>query len=420
MSAVRTHLTGAAAKIDWLLVVVVVALLNIGLMMVYSSTTFHGLNFRLAEDPNRLFFSQLLWLAIGTVVMVALARTDYHIWRKFSIPIMALVLLVLGYVAVAGQSEFGGKRWLLPNPFGEGGGSVQPSELAKIVVVIYIADWLASKGDRIRSVAMGLIPFAVLVGFVAGLIVLQQHLSSAVLVALTALAMFFIAGGQVWQLLLGGLLGSIPFTYLILASDYRINRITGFLSPLEQQADDKNYQVVQSLIALASGGILPAGPGESRQKFGYIPFAHTDNIFAVLGEELGLIGCLVVLGLFAFLAYRGFRVAMNAPDMFGTLLASGLTCMLLFQALLNVAVVTATAPPTGIPLPFISYGGSSLIVSLASIGLLLSVSRGVAVLQPPDRAEEGTFRSETHDLRRGNRRSRVSRAYRHRVSGLWE
>ena len=311
MSVVRTHLTGATAKIDWLLVVVVVALLNIGLMMVYSSTTFHGVNFRLAEDPNQFFVYQLLWLAIGLVVLVALARIDYHFWRRWSIPIMALVVLVLGYVAVAGQSKLGASRWLLPDVFGVGGGSVQPSELAKIAIVIYIADWLASKGDRIRTVSMGLIPFAVLVGFVAGLIVLQKHLSSSVLVALTALAMFFIAGGQVWQLVLSGLLGSVPFTFLIMEYDYRIDRITGFLSPLEQQVDDKNYQVVQSLIALASGGILPAGPGESRQKFGYIPLAHTDNIFAVLGEELGLIGCLVVLGLFAFLAYRGFRVAMN-------------------------------------------------------------------------------------------------------------
>jgi cell division protein FtsW len=407
------------AKVDWLLVVAVVGLLNIGLMMVYSSTTFHGVNFRLAEDPNRFFFNQLVWLAFGVVGLVALARTDYHRWRRLSIPIMAGVLVVLGVVIVAGQSEFGGKRWILGSLVGGAGGSVQPSELAKIAVVIYIADWLASKGDRIRTVTMGLIPFAVLVGFVTGLIVLQQHLSSAVLIAVTALAMFFIAGGRVWQLMLSGLLGSIPFAYLIIESEYRLNRIMAFLSPLEQQTRD-NYQTIQSLIALASGGILPLGPGESRQKFGYIPFAHTDNIFAVLGEELGLIGCLVVLGLFAFLAYRGFRVAMHAPDMFGTLLASGITCTLIVQALLNVAVVTATAPATGIPLPFISYGGSSLVVSLASIGLLLSVSRGVPGPEPTSRSEEGTLRSETYDLRWGNRRSRLSRTHRRQLADLRE
>lgn len=420
MSAARTHIAGAVAKVDWLLVVAVVALLNIGLMMVYSSTTFHGVNFRLAEDPNRFFVNQLLWLVIGVVMLVVLARIDYHRWRRLSIPIMAGVLVVLGIVVVAGQSEFGGRRWIVGSLLGgEGGGSVQPSELAKIAVVIYIADWLASKGDRIRTVTMGLIPFAVLVGFVAGLIVLQQHLSSAVLVAVTALAMFFIAGGEVWQLVLSGVLAGIPFAYLIIESEYRLNRMVAFLSPLEQQTKD-NYQTIQSLIALASGGILPLGPGESRQKFGYIPFAHTDNIFAVLGEELGLIGCLVVLGLFAFLAYRGFRVAMNAPDMFGTLLASGITCTLIVQALLNVAVVTATAPATGIPLPFISYGGSSLVVSLASVGLLLSVSRGLPAPEPASRSEEGTLRSETHDLRRGNRRSRLSRTYRRQLADLRE
>jgi cell division protein FtsW len=412
MGIQRARPAAAFAKVDWLLVVSVVALLNIGLMMVYSSTTFRGVNFRLDADPNKYFVNQLMWLAVGTVVLVILARVDYHRWRRYSILIMAVVLALLGLVLILGQTKFGGQRWLL-------GGSVQPSELAKIAVVIYIADWLASKGDRIRNVTVGLIPFAVLVGFVAGLIVLQQHLSSAVLITATALAMFFIAGGQIWQLLLSGVLGSVPLVYLVMAADYRVDRITAFLSPLNFDTAD-NYQTIQSLIALASGGLLPLGPGESRQKFGYIPFAHTDNIFAVLGEELGLIGCLVVLGLFAFLAYRGFRVAMNAPDMFGVLLASGVTCTLIIQALVNVAVVTATAPATGIPLPFISYGGSSLVVSLAGIGLLLSVSRGAPAPGMASGAEEGTLTSETHDLRRWNRRPRLSRTHRRKVADLWE
>jgi cell division protein FtsW len=412
MGIQRARPAAAFAKVDWLLVVAVVALLNIGLMMVYSSTTFHGVNFRLDEDPNKYFVSQIMWLAVGTGVLVFLARVDYHRWRRYSILIMAVVLALLGLVLILGQTKFGAQRWLL-------GGSVQPSELAKIAVVIYIADWLASKGDRIRNVTVGLIPFAVLVGFVAGLIVLQQHLSSAVLITATALAMFFIAGGQIWQLLLSGVLGSVPLVYLIIAADYRVDRITAFLSPLNFDTND-NYQTIQSLIALASGGLLPLGPGESRQKFGYIPFAHTDNIFAVLGEELGLIGCLVVLGLFAFLAYRGFRVAMNAPDMFGVLLASGVTCTLIIQALVNVAVVTATAPATGIPLPFISYGGSSLVISLAGIGLLLSVSRGAPAPGTASGAEEGTLTSETHDLRRWNRRPRLSRTHRRKVADLWD
>jgi cell division protein FtsW len=213
-----------------------------------------------------------------------------------------------------------------------------------------------------------------------------------------------------------GVLGGATFTLLVTRSEYRLARVTSFLNPVGDQLGN-NYQVRQILIALGSGGVTGLGLGASRQKFGYIPASHTDGIFAILGEELGLVGCLVVIALFALLAYRGFRVAMAAPDAFGTVLAAGITCSLVFQALINIAVVTATAPFTGIPLPFISFGGSSLVISMTGVGLLLSISRGTL----PEEAElpggqEETVGNARHDFRRWDRRSRVSRPGRRRLA----
>lgn len=404
----RSRQTETAPKYDLLLIIAVAALLIVGLMMVYSATAFWGVNYRPHnQQPTYFFFHQLLWMGLGLMAMIVAARIRYHTWRKLSIPIMVSALILLGAVLVTGDEQFGSRRWAFV------GGSVQPSELVKLAVIIYIADWLSSKGERIHHVTYGLIPFSVLLGFVTGLILLQPDISTAVLIAVTALAMFFIAGGDLWQILVTGVLGSVPLALLISRSDYAMQRIVSFAYPL-QDPYGESYQTIQSLIALASGGVTGMGLGASRQKFGYLPAAHTDHIFAVLGEELGLLGCLVVIALFAFLAYRGFRVAMNAPDLFGAVLAAGVTFNLIFQALINIAVVTATVPITGIPLPFISYGGSSIVVSLAGIGLLLSVSRGIPADEVADRQEEITNR-EAHDLGRGDRRSRVSRPGRRRL-----
>jgi cell division protein FtsW len=377
--------------IDYPLLVIVGALLIVGLMMVYSAT--YVLGYAAYGDSAYFLIRQGVWIVLGLVMMTVLARIEYHRWQQVSILIMAFTLLLLGAVLVVGEDTFGSQRWLF-------NGSIQPSELCKLALVIYIADWLSSKGERIRQISYGLIPFAVLIGLVTGLILLQPDFSTAILVAVTAATMFFLAGGEFWQLLSCGLLGTLTLGLLILQSPYRMQRITAFLqNPLEDSLGT-NYQIREILIALGSGGITGLGLGASRQKFGYIPASHTDGIFAILGEELGLIGCLAVIGLFVALAYRGFKVALEAPDTFGTLLASGLTCSLVLQALLNLAVVTATVPFTGTPLPFISFGGSSLVVSLASIGLLLSVSRGTSPEEPEKRAGD--------DLRRRDRRTRVS------------
>ncbi len=394
-------------KYDYLLIIAVAALLIVGLMMVYSAT--FALGYQLYGQPTYFFIRQILWMALGLIAMIITARIEYHTWRRWSIPMMAGALLLLGLVLAVGSDRFGGQRWLL-------NGSVQPSELTKLAVIMYIADWLSSKGARIRQVTYGLIPFAILLGFVTGLIMLQPDFSTAVLIAATAIAMFFIAGGDMWQMIASGILGGATFTFLITRSEYRLVRITSFLNPMGDQLGG-NYQVRQILIALGSGGITGLGLGASRQKFGYIPASHTDGIFAILGEELGLIGCLMVIALFAFLAYRGFRIALAAPDSFGTVLAAGITCGLIFQALINIAVVSATAPFTGIPLPFISFGGSSLLISMTGVGLLLAISRGTLPeeVEYPQDQEEKVSRA-AHDLRRRDRRSRVPRPGRRRLA----
>jgi cell division protein FtsW len=408
----RSRLVNIAPRYDLLLVVAVVALLIIGLMMVYSATTFASMNHQLDDDPNAYFVRQLMWLGLGLVTMVALARIKYQFWRRFSVLIMAGALVLLGLVLMLRSEQFGAARWLTP------GGSIQPGEFAKLAVIIYVADWLSSKGERIRQVTYGLIPFAVLVGFVDVLIIQQPNFSTAILIAATAIAMFFIAGGEWWQILVSLALGSVPLMLFISQSEHAMKRVMSFLFPLSQQPGG-NYQTIQGLIALASGGVTGVGLGASRQKFGWLPDAHTDGIFAILGEELGLIGCLLVLGLFAFLAYRGFRVAMNAPDLFGAVLASGLTWSLILQALVNIAVVTSIAPTTGVTLPFISYGGSSLVTSLASIGLLLSISRGASSQEVAEPRGE-RLASEAHDLRWRDGGSHISRPRRRRVVDFHE
>jgi cell division protein FtsW len=393
-------------KYDYLLIIAVAALLIAGLMMVYSAT--FALGYQLYGQPTYFFIRQLLWMGVGLLAMIIIARIEYHVWRRWSIPLMAGALLLLGLVLAVGSDRFGGQRWLL-------NGSIQPGEIAKLAVIVYIADWLSSKGERIRQVTYGLVPFAILLGFVTGLIMLQPDFSTAALIATTAIAMFFIAGGDIWQMIASGILGGTTFAVLITRSEYRLARVMSFLDPTGDHLGG-NYQVRQILIALGSGGITGLGLGDSRQKFGYIPASHTDGIFAILGEELGLIGCLVVIGLFAFLAYRGFRVALASPDAFGTVLAAGLTCSLIFQALINIAVVTALVPVTGVPLPFISFGGSSLVVSMMAIGLLLAISRGTLPKEAESpHPEKGPVNRATHDLRRWDRGTRLPRPDHRRV-----
>ncbi|MDM8528443.1 putative lipid II flippase FtsW [Anaerolineales bacterium HSG24] len=382
-------------NMDYFVLITVAALLFFGLMMIYSAT--FALGYQQYNQPTYYFSRQLLWVGIGLLAMVIFANVEYHTWRRFSILIMAGTMSLMLLVLIVGGEYFGAQRWLFR-------GSIQPSELSKLAIIIYLADWLAVKGDKIRQVSYGVLPFGILLSLIAGLIVLQQDLSTAILVSVTALVMFFVAGGDLWQIIAGLSAGTMVFAMLIVSSSYRLARITAFLDPINSDPLGDGYQIRQILIALGSGGVTGLGLGASRQKFGYIPASHTDGIFAILGEELGLLGCLVVIGLFVFLAYRGFQIALAAPDTFGSILAVGITFSLVFQAIVNVGVITALLPFTGIPLPFISFGGSSLVVSMASVGLLLAVSR--RTMPEEEQPTKGKPRA-TH-LGRRNRQTRLS------------
>ena len=421
-------------RADYVLVLTVAALLLIGLMMVYS-TTFDW-SYADTENPFSFFLRQVMWVALGLLIMAVLSRIDYMWWRRLAVPVMGVALALLALVLAFGSVSFGAQRTFL-------NGSIQPSEPAKLAVIIYIAAWLASKGQKVRQITYGLIPFAVLIGLVAGLIVLQPDFGTAVLIVLTAGAMFFIAGADLLQVGLGCLVSGGTLYLLIINSPHAAERLNNFMQTWSDSGSI-SYHVHQALVALGSGGLFGRGLGASYQKFGYLPAPHTDSIFAVLGEELGLAGCLVVVALFALLAQRGFKIALAARDPFGAVLASGLTCWLVFQALINVAVMTGMIPFTGIPLPFLSMGGSAMVSSLSAVGLLLGVSRGsqaaVTTRKPPQPVTassqireagfsygvplpgkrspglwEGSARDGEHRragvvLRRRNRRPRVSRA----------
>lgn len=372
---------------DTILATTVAGLLVVGLVMVYTTT--YVLDY---DHPTAYLFKQLMWTGIGLAVLVVMLRVDYRFWQQWSVPILGFTLGLLVLVLVFGREVGGGQRWFL-------GGSIQPSEIAKVAMVIYIADWLSSKGQRIRHVTYGLVPFAILIGVITGLILFQPNFSTACLIAMTAFAMFFVAGADLKQLAFSTAVGGMAIVALIMLAPYRLNRVKVFLDPFSDEAGF-GFQAVKVIRALQSGGIAGVGLGQSSAKFGPVFVWHTDTIFAILGEELGLIGALAVIGLFAVLAYRGYRISQEAPDPFGKFLATGITVWLSLQALINMAVVTAIIPVTGLPLPFISFGGSSLVACLAAIGLLMSISRHARMVDSEEDA------SLDHGRRHG--RSRLS------------
>ena len=281
-------------------------------------------------------------------------------------------------------------------------GSLQPGELAQLVTIIYMAAWLSAKQNKIRRLSYGLIPFSILIGTVTGLIVLQPDLSTAILILGTTVVMFFLAGADLLQMAIAGVLGGVAGSVLIqqIANTYAGPRLSSYLDSVNNLTA-ASYHVQQAIVAFVRGGLTGVGLGEGSQKFGFLPAPHTDSIFAIIAEELGLVGCVLVTTLFIILAIRGFRIARQAPDSFGALLAGGITFWIVLEALLNIAVMTALVPFSGVPLPFISFGGSALVTSLAGVGILLNISRSarreVGREAQPDRRAHAD-----HDLGRGD------------------
>jgi len=379
---------------DYLLMISVAALVMLGLLMVYSTTFDWG--YGDFHNPFYWLQRQVLWAMIGVAVAVVLARTDYTLWRDWAVPLLGGTLLLLLLVLVVGRPQWGAQRSLL-------GRSVQPGELAKVTTVVYAAAWASSKGERIRDLSYGLIPFSVWMGLVAGLVALQPDLSAMAVLVFAGFLVFFLSGAHIGQLFVAGLMGAAVFWGLITVYPHAHERFGAFLAGLKDPSL-LPYHPLQALYALASGGLFGVGLGEGRVKF-YLPAAHTDAVFAVIGEELGLVGCLTVIGLFGVLAWRGFRIALRAKDSFGGLLAAGLTGLLVFQAVLNMGVIASLLPFTGTNLPFIGMGGSSLVTSLAAVGLLESVARGRLPRRwkgeelPPQRAQSGNELKVRNSLR---------------------
>lgn len=374
-----TAITGSGAngkrkvhEPDFWLIALILTLVMFGIVMVFSSSFAIGIQ----EDGNSYFYvtRQAIWALIGLTGMTVTALVDYHFWRRFSLPgLIAIMLLMAALVFIpglgTGGDSWGAKRWIDLGPL-----SFQPSEVAKVILVIYLADWLGQKGKKIRNFSYGLIPFALLLGLLVGLVMLQPDLGTAILLTAIGVSVFLVAGADLLQLgaLIG--LGSISFLALALSASYRQARILVFLNP-DSDPLGIGYQLVQARQALGSGGFFGLGLGASREKFTWLPASQNDAIFAIIGEELGLIGCAFVLFLFVLLAWRGYRIATKAPDTFGALVAVGIVTWIIFQAAINIGGITLTIPFTGIPLPFISYGGTALAVSLTAMGILLNISR---------------------------------------------
>jgi cell division protein FtsW len=387
----RVH-KGLLFQFDYWLLVSVFGLLVIGLLMVYSTTFDYGLRFQ--DDATYYLWRQLGALLLGTVAAVGVMQFDYHLLRKWSVVILMGTLVMLLVVLMFGERIFGARRGLLA-------GSVQPSELAKLATVLYITHWLSSKGERIKNLTYGLLPFSMITGFVCALIVLQPDLGTAVLIAVIAFTLFFVAGADLRQFAIAGLLGGVIFMFLVTVLPHAAERIDSYREALRDPVQ-AGWHIQQSVVALGSGGLFGVGLGQGTQKFGPLPAAHTDGVFAVLGEELGLVGCLIVIVLLAVMTWRGIRTAMLARDSYGFLLALGITCWLSIQALINIAVVTAVVPFTGMPLPFLSYGGSSLAVSLFGVGILLNISRDAA-LERKVQPAKGSLRESLNLWRRYGR-----------------
>lgn len=364
-------LSPATKKPDNVLLSIVSILLLFGLVMIASA----GIVYSQARFTDQYFFfkHQLLFGVFpGVLVLYLMQRIDYHYWRKIATPlfIVSLICLILVFIPGIGSKIYGASRWIKLGFL-----SFQPSEIAKLATIIYLAAWMESKGSKkIKDFFEGFLPFLGIMGLVGFLIIKQPDVGTFGIISLIALAIYFMAGARISHILLMLLAGIALFFILIKTAPYRLDRFLVFLNP-ELDPQGVGYQINQALLAVGSGGVFGTGLGHSRQKFNYLPEPVGDSIFAIISEELGLVGAGILVILFLALAFRGFKIAKNVPDFFGRIIATGVTSWVIFQAFMNIAAILGLVPLTGIPLPFISYGGTSLVFLLAGIGILLNISK---------------------------------------------
>lgn len=354
-------------QIDFYFLTLVIILLSFGLVMVFSASSESS---RVLQGDAYFFIKrQAIWAVVGLVVMIIMSKIPYDKWKSLSKIAMVVAFALLILVLVIGKNTNGGKRWI-----SLGAMQFQPSEVAKIAIIIFLAAIIEKNQKILPQFVRGLLPLLLLVGAVAGLILFEPHMSAAMVIVMVSCIMLICGGAKIKHFLLMGLAAMPALAAMIIMAPYRLKRVTTFLDPFKDKLGD-GWQIIQSLYAIGSGGLFGLGLGRSRQKFLYIPEPHNDFIFSILCEELGLLGALVVILLFALLIYRGIRIAMRAPDVFSCLLATGIMCLIAVQVIINIAVVTSSMPVTGMPLPFFSYGGTTLLINLASMGIMLNISR---------------------------------------------
>ncbi len=355
---------------DFIIFFVIVTLLGIGVVMVFSSTSISA--YQTYGDSFHFLKRQLIWAIIGIGVMIFFMKIDYHNYIKWAPKILlaSLFLLILVLIPGVGKSVKGSTRWIRLGPLPP----LQVSEIAKVSIVMYISRYLALKNRKIKDFKKGLLVPLSILGLIFGLILLEPDLGTAVTIGATVMVMLVVAGIKWIHFAFLAIVALVGVFFMIVLEPYRFVRLMSFLDPWKDPLGS-GFHIIQSLYALGSGGLFGTGLGRSRQKFLYLPEPGTDFIFSVLGEELGFVGTFTVIILYLLFAWRGLQIALQAEDLFGSLLAVGITTMITLQAVVNMAVVSGSMPVTGITLPFISYGGSSLVFMLAAIGILLNISR---------------------------------------------
>lgn len=354
---------------DQLLGIILGLLLLFGLVMIASAGVAYGQS--RFHDAYFFFKRQLIGVGIGLAIWYVVQKIDYHFWKRtaFIFFLISLVLLLLVFVPGIGNRIYGASRWLQLGPI-----SFQPSEMLKLSLIVYLAAWLETRSGRVADFMEGVVPFLIILGGVSILLIKQPDIGTLGVVVMIAIAMFFVSGAKVSHLVFMAFLGFLALGILIKLEPYRMDRLMIFINP-QMDAQGSGYQINQALLAIGSGGVFGRGLGHSLQKFNYLPEPVGDSIFAVLGEELGLLGCLTLIGLFLALSIRGLKIAKGAPDNFSKLLSVGIVSWIFFQSFINIAAISGLIPLTGIPLPFISYGGTSIVFLMGAVGILMNISR---------------------------------------------
>ncbi|MEI8103894.1 MAG: putative lipid II flippase FtsW [Candidatus Moraniibacteriota bacterium] len=364
-------ISSSQGEFDSQLLTAVLILVGVGLLTIASAGVFYSQT-RFGSPYYFLNRQFLFGIIPGMFALWFFSRIDYHFWRRFSVVFFGLTVLclILIFIPGLGTKVYGASRWLAIGPF-----SFQPSEMAKLSIILYLSAWLAKQGKKqVGDFYEGFIPFLVILGVLGFLVIKQPDTGTLGLILCISLGIFFVAGARMTHiaLIVSGAIGFLGV--LIALAPYRMQRMLVFLNP-EHDSQGVGYQVTQALIAVGSGGFFGAGLGQSRQKFNYLPEPVTDSIFAVFSEEWGFFGAMVLIGLFTWLIIRGINVARTAPDDFGRLIATGVTVWIFAQTFINIMAITGLIPLTGVPLPFMSYGGTSLVFLLAGVGLMLNISR---------------------------------------------